>query len=193
MVRPSNQRTLSAGSGTAASRLREFVDRHPDARSRYSLSEIAGEVGISRQHAFQLLPRWTAERQRLQADQVRAFAQAHPKARLSNPSNRLDWRQIAEEIGLPVTTVRRIWRALRLPNENEDRRDPEAIKRRRADSQRRRHAEVLRLETCVMCSVRFPWTTQHELTRKYHGRSVTCSQSCRQRFHLARSDKGDQH
>ncbi|MDP9237594.1 MAG: hypothetical protein M3P30_09410, partial [Chloroflexota bacterium] len=178
MVRPAKKRRI-VGNDTARSRLREFLDGHPDVQSRYTLTEVGREIGVSRQLAFALLPRWTQERQRLQAARVRAFARKHPKARSSKPSKRIAWPQIAAETGLPVTTVRRIWGEMGLRNEDVERIDVETIKRKRAERQRRRLATVLNVETCVVCGERFNWTTEHERALKYFGRSITCSRPCR--------------
>lgn len=115
---------------------------------------------------------------------MRAFARTHPKARPSDPSERLGWLQIAAEIGLPALTVRKTWTALRLPNQ--DWLDPSVIKRKRAESQRCLLAKVLRRETCATCGANFAWTVQHERGRKYEGRAVTCSRSCAQRLRFDR-------
>src|SRR4029079_16143207 len=102
MALVAHQRTPSArpAATTAASRLRTFLDCHPDARWRFTRAEVARATGVSPQRALVLLPRWTQERQRLQAARVRAFARTHPEARAANTNKRQTWSQIAVELDL---------------------------------------------------------------------------------------------
>lgn len=183
MTRSAKNRTFPR-KDTAERRLRSFLDRHPDALSRLTLSDVAREIGVSRQTTHKLLPRWTKRREALQRTQVRSFARRHPAARLSDPTRRISWSTIAAETALPVPTVQRIWISSGLPFE--DRLDPAVFKLRRAERQRRRLATVLRQETCEVCGARFPWTIHHERARKYVGRWTTCSRSCTQRLRHGR-------
>ena len=50
---------------------------------KLTLAEVAREIGVSRQMAFMMLPGWTAKRQRLCEQRVRAFARKHPAPTLS--------------------------------------------------------------------------------------------------------------
>lgn len=183
MTRSSKPRPVP-GSRPVGDRLQAFLDRRPDAIRRFTLSDLAREIGVSRQTTWKLLPSWAEDRQRLDTAKVRAFARKHPGARLSDLNHRLTWRRMAAETALPLPTVQRIWASLRLPAEDVDR---AVFIRKRADRQRRRLATVLRTETCELCGVTFPWTMHHERARKYVGRWLTCSRSCAQRLRHARA------
>lgn len=188
MVRSAGQQSVR-GNGNAASRLRDFLDVHADARWRYGLTEIAREIGVSRQMVFVMLPGWTEERQRLAAKRVRAYARRHRTVRGADPGERRSWASIAAEIGLPVSMVKTIWRTLGLSNS--ERLDPDCLKRRRGKWQVRHLAEVLRTETCVICGADFAWTRGLEYRRKYDRRSFTCSRSCAQRFRFRKQASAD--
>lgn len=185
---PLSAKSRIAANESAPARLRRFLACHPDAQALFTISDLARELDVSRQRVFVLLPNWKQSQEKLEIQRVRAFARRHPKARLGDPEKRLIWAKISAEARVPVPTLKRIWRMLNLPNE--DSCDPQLILRRRAAKAQRRSRAVLKQTTCVYCGKAFPWTWEHERSRRYYGRQITCSRSCGQRLRVARLRTG---
>jgi hypothetical protein len=152
-------------------RLRAFEAAEPRFRDRYTLPELARKFEVSHQWVSKTLgplrrPPGTVHRYRAR-ETLRDFAQRHPQAVRPLAEGGMRMVEIAEEVGLSVAMLTRIWRDLRLPS-------------RVLPPRERTH--VLRRERCVECGRRFAWTVQQEYNfTKGAKRFRVCSARCGQR------------
>ena len=166
-------------------RLREFLAQHRNPERAFSLSDIAREIGCSRQTVAFALPGYHEARKRfLRDEQVRLaarlarFAATHPDAVSNNRALGWSFARIGEHVGIPESALAALWRELHLPIRYGPHATPEEKAQRKSARQRSRLSKVLRTETCVACGKRFPWTVGCERDWRVRGRRVVCSRLC---------------
>jgi hypothetical protein len=184
-------------------RLVEFLAAHPNAEGHLYLSDIARELGVSRERVRQLLPGWQGPPSPARA--LELYLAAHPEAMMSAARGGMTMKAIALAIGREASAVRRAWLQLGLPDrrsmalspreksrrqynrnpakhrahvQNWSLAHPEQVREIARAARRRWLAKVIGEEVCVICGVSFPWTNMREKRRRRRGGRVVCSQLC---------------
>ena len=166
---------MRKGQPTARDRLREFLREHPNPCAAYTGREVGDAIGVSRERVRQLFGgkyNKQAEDRRKQDSLVALFVRYRPEAQVPKSLGGMSYRQIAEELGLAEHQVLCSWRRLGLVPHGE------LFHPTRLASDRAWRAKILRIERCIVCGRRFPWTQQRELNRRRHGCRIVCGISC---------------
>lgn len=172
-------------------RLTAFLVAHPQALQTLTLTELAREVGATRQFVHMHLPDLTAEQRRRTRDEehrrIAAFLKRNPRALEPVHFGGVALSKIADAARIPRSHVRAVLREMKLqrrsPTKRERRQAAQQLLERRAEEQRARLSRVLRIESCEICGTAFPWTGQQERSRRHHGAPVSCSRKCSNEYY----------
>lgn len=137
---------------TASERFAALLEREPDAPLKYSMSELARRLSVSRQRIFQILPSFTADfrdarrdRRRKQVEEkLTRFLAKHPHAATTPARGGMTYGAIAELLGVRVPEVRDAWRRLGLTVRASLKITPREKYQRAYERQRKRHDERTR-------------------------------------------------
>lgn len=150
---------------TALERLRAWLATHPNPCGDYNVSQIAIEIGTSRERVRQLMPEYT-RRARQQFDaRVARFVEEHPEAMLRRSDGGLGFTGIAEAMGVSPVTIRNAFRRLGLPTvqyrigKYAQAVPPNATTRERLNTYHAyRGREIVGEVTCIECGAVFALT-----------------------------------
>jgi hypothetical protein len=185
---------------SARVRLSAILAREPNACLKYSLSDLARLLQVSRQRVHQLLPDYVRRRPDVVARSLAGLLERRPEAILTKDRGGLTLPEIAQVIGCRTDELRVAWRSLDLPDRRlmkltmheryERRKD---MRRRSAQAWRARIYErynetIVEERPCAICGSLFPWTRWDELTRR-RTPTRTCSWDCTRRL-IGRSLRG---